>query len=412
MSHTVSMSAPGTTSGEHESAPPRVVGHRLARQRGLSGLSRPQLAARAEVDPGVLGQVERGDVPASPAFIAAVARALGVDVATLHGQPYGSAITHPSAEHAGIPTLRAALDCDDDPDPAGPPRTAAELRAALDDGDQNRASACYAQLTASLPGLLQHACSLMAGTGAASETTSALVADACLLAQTVAYRFGYLDLAMLANLRARDAAARCSDPLREAVAAGARGLLRLHRGDHFGVLLSCEHAHALIADQTSPAADAVRAHLHLHEALAHARIGSAARADEHIDAARELIAGGIPASPYYGVLATTANVDIHWVGVAVELTDAATALDRAEQIKIPTGEEPARVGRYWIDLARAWALHGDHTHALDALHQARATAPQLVRYHPQARETLHFLAETERRDPGSLARLARWLHFC
>ncbi len=392
---------------EHESAPPGAVGHRLAQQRSLSGLSQQHLAARAEVNPSVIGRVERGDVPASPAFTAAVAGALGVDVATLYGQPYGSAVTVPSAEHAGIPALRAALDCDDDPEPAGPPRTMAELRAALDDCDQNRAGACYAQLAAMLPELLRHACALVATTP--SETASALLADACLLAQTVAYRFGYLDLAMLANLRARDAAGRCGDPLRVALVAGERALLRLHRGDYFGILLIGERAHAGIADQTSPAADAVRAHLHLREALAHARIGSADRADEHIDAAHELIAGGIPASPYYPVLASAANVDIHWVGVVVELTDASTALDRASRVKIPTGEAPSRVGRYWIDLARAWALHGDHDKALDALNQARAIAPQLTRYHPQAHETLHFLAETERRAADSLAGFARWV---
>ncbi|MGH8879649.1 MAG: helix-turn-helix domain-containing protein, partial [Stackebrandtia sp.] len=80
-----------------------------------------------------------------------------------------------------------------------------------------------------------------------------------------------------------------------------------------------------------------------------------------------------------------------------------------EQVKIPTGEQPARIGRYFIDLARAQALHGDHTQALDALHQAHAIAPQLVRYHPQAHETVAFLAETQRRDPDSLAGFARWI---
>ncbi|MGH4016258.1 MAG: hypothetical protein ACRDSL_20510 [Pseudonocardiaceae bacterium] len=38
------------------------------------------------------------------------------------------------------------------------------------------------------------------------------------------------------------------------------------------------------------------------------------------------------------------------MGVAVELTDASTALQRASRVKIPTGEAPSRVGRYWIDL--------------------------------------------------------------
>ncbi|MGH3911463.1 MAG: hypothetical protein ACRDRM_11600, partial [Pseudonocardiaceae bacterium] len=340
-------------------------------------------------------QVERGDVPASPAFTAAVARALGVDVTTLYGQPYRPAIT-------GIDAVRAALDHDDDSEPTGPAMTPDKLRTRLDAADQHRAAARYTELTAMLPELLVHAHN-------AASPDSALLTDACLLAQTVADRFGYQDLAMLANRRARDAAERCGDPLRTAVVIGERAVLRLHRGDHYGALLSCERAHAGIAGEHGPDADAIRAHLHLREALAHARIGSPGRADEHLDTARELVANGVPASPYYGVLATAAAVDIHWIAVAVELTDAATALDRAGQVKIPTGEEPALLAGYWIDLARAWALHGDHAQALDALRQARTPAPQLVHHHPQARETVYFLAEAERRAADSLAGFARWL---
>ncbi|MGQ0778992.1 MAG: hypothetical protein ACT4NY_32035, partial [Pseudonocardiales bacterium] len=244
--------------------------------------------------------------------------------------------------------------------------------------------------------------------GVAAETAGALLTDACLLAQTVACRFGYLDLAALCNHYAREAAQRSGDPLRVAVAANQRALLRLHCGDYVGVLLLTERTYDQIGDQTHPAADAVRVALHLREAITRARIGTPEWAGAHLTMARELIERGIPASPYYTVLATEANVDIHTVAVPVELGDASTALTRAEQIKIPTGEEPARVARHWIDLARAWALHGDHSQALDALHHARMIAPQLTRYHPQARETAVLLTEHDRRAPDSLAGFARW----
>ena len=79
-----------------------------------------------------VSQVERGVVPASPAFTAAVARTLRVDVETLTGQPYGPALTKPKADHAGVPALRAALDCVDDPELSGPPISPAELRIRLD----------------------------------------------------------------------------------------------------------------------------------------------------------------------------------------------------------------------------------------------------------------------------------------
>lgn len=392
---------------DEQAAPPGSVGHRLALARELAGLTREQLAARAQVSKPLVAQIERGEVPASPSFTAATARALRLDVETLHGQPYGPALCEPSADHAGVPTLRAALDRDDEPQPTGPPMTPAELGARLDECEQDRADARYAQLATALPELLQQAYAL-AQSGADAETAQALLTDAYLLAQAVAYRFGYLDLAMLAALRARDSAEHSDDPLRVAVAACEHSLLRCHRGDYPGVARLAERAHAAITGQHSAAADAVRAALHLRQAINWARRGASDLADEHVAVARDLVASGIPASPYYTVLATTANVDIHWVAVAVELTDPATALHRAKQLKIPTGEPHAVVGRYFIDLARAWALHGDHTRALDALQQARTTAAQLTRYHPQAHETLHYLTETERRDPVTLAGLARW----
>jgi len=395
---------------EELAAPAGSVGHRLTRQRTLSGLSRQRLAARAEVDTDLIAQVERGVVAAAPSFTTAVARALSVEVDTLYGQPYGPAITDSEADHAVVPALRTALDGEDAPQPTGTVLTAAQLRARLDECDQLRAGACYRQLGATLPELLHHGYVLanQARSGAETETAGALLTDACLLAQTVAYRFGYLDLAALCNLHARETAQRSGDPLRVAVAAVQRALLRLHRGDYFGVLLLTERTCDQIADQTRPAADAVRVALHLREAITRARIGTPDWADAHLTMARELIERGIPASPYYTVLATEANVDIHTVAVPVELGDATTALTRAEQIKIPTGEEPARVARHWIDLARAWALEGDHTQALDALHHARTIAPQLTRYHPQAHETTHLLAEHDRRAPDSLAGFARW----
>ncbi len=391
-------------------APPGAVGHRLALARDLAGLTRRQLATRAQVDIDVLAQVERGECPASPSFTAATARALRLDVETLHGQPYGPALRHPNAEHAGVPALRAALDRDADPHPPGPALTPAQLRARLEECDAHRAAARYAELATALPDLLDHGHAL-AHAGTDPETAAALLTDAYLLAQRVAYRFGYLDLAMLATLRARDTAHHSGDRLRVAVVACAHSLLRCHRGDYPGVARLAERAHTTITDQHHPAADAVRTTLHLRQAINWARRGAADRAEKHLDTARELVTRGIPASPYYTVLATPASVDICWIAVAVELTDPATALDRARQVKIPTGEPPALIGRHLIDLARAHTLSGDHDQALTALQQARTIAPQLTRYHPQAHETVHHLAETQRRRADTLPGFAHWAHI-
>jgi transcriptional regulator with XRE-family HTH domain len=57
------------------------VGARVAEERKLAGLTQYQLAARASVSVSLIRAVEQGRVPASPAFVSAVARALGVGVA-------------------------------------------------------------------------------------------------------------------------------------------------------------------------------------------------------------------------------------------------------------------------------------------------------------------------------------------
>ncbi|MGH4014197.1 MAG: hypothetical protein ACRDSL_09770 [Pseudonocardiaceae bacterium] len=103
------------------------------------------------------------------------------------------------------------------------------------------------------------------------------------------------------------------------------------------------------------------------------------------------------------------NVSIAWVAVPVELSDGTTAVGRAEQVQLPTDAQPSRVGDHWIGVARAWTLHGDRAKALGALNQARRIAPQLTRYHSLVHETVHILAETDRRATDNLAGFARWV---
>ncbi|MGH3492314.1 MAG: helix-turn-helix domain-containing protein [Sciscionella sp.] len=402
------MPTPSPTTPGEPGAPAGSVGHRLAVARVRAGLTRRELATRARLRVGRIIQVERGDLPASPALTAAVAAGLHLDTDTLYGQPYPLA---PDADQAAIPALRAALDAAEDPEPIGEPMTVPELRARLRDADTDRAHGRYAQLAAALPEVLQHGHALRTRTppGPAAPLVWALLADAGLLAQSVAYRFGYLDLALRCAERARHAAAHSEDLLRLALAAAARSRLHLHRGQHAAALRLLDRAHTLIADHTGPTADAVRVHLHLCQVIAYARHGAADTAETHLATAYELIARGVPTSPYPTVHASATNADLYGVALAVEVDDPTAALHRAGQIKIPTGEPPARLARHHLDLARAHALHGEHPQALDALAHARVLAPQLVCYHPQAHETLHFLTETARRNPDTLAGFARWI---
>lgn len=186
--------------------------------------------------------------------------------------------------------------------------------------------------------------------------------------------------------------------------------MMLHRGDWAGVLRISDRGRTLVEGDRSPAARAVRAQLHLRQAIAQARLGVLDRADEHIDEARRLVAtGDVPAHPFYNINASAANVEIHWVAVPVELSDGTTAAGRIARVQLPEDAEPFRVGHHWIDVARAWTLHGDRVKAFDALRQARQITPQQTRYHPTVHETVRILAETDRRATDTLASFARWL---
>ncbi len=125
-------------------------------------------------------------------------------------------------------------------------------------------------------------------------------------------------------------------------------------------------------------------------------------------AARSLAVNGQDEANFYGTKFGLPNVSIHDVAVPVELADGTTAVTRATEVTLPPTTAPSRVGHYWIDLPRAWLLHGDRRQALDSLQQARRIAPQLTRYHPQVHETVHALAIQDARSTGSLRNFAAW----
>src|SRR5690606_40009121 len=107
------------------------IGARTARARKLARLTQPQLAHKAHVSLSLLSKVEQGSRPASPAFVAAVARAVGVNIEDLTGQPYTPSARDDSAAHATIRELRRRILAFTD-EPLGEPTTLDELIAALD----------------------------------------------------------------------------------------------------------------------------------------------------------------------------------------------------------------------------------------------------------------------------------------
>ncbi|MGH3568566.1 MAG: helix-turn-helix domain-containing protein [Pseudonocardia sp.] len=188
--------------------------------RGLVGLTQRQLAAKAHVSLSLVKQVEQGRTPASPAFVAAAARALGSDTAKLMDQPYAIADRDEHRVHAAIPALRREIAAFRlPPDPGISPRPLAELADAVAHTSRLRHSATLDALGAELPGLLAE---LRAAThlsqGRDRERVFGLLAEAYAAADQVIYKLGYNDLASLATERLEWAARESGDEL--AMAAG------------------------------------------------------------------------------------------------------------------------------------------------------------------------------------------------
>lgn len=389
---------------------PSRVGLRIAELRKIHGVTQQSLAARATVSYSLLRKVERGERPASPSFIAAIARALWVSVLDITEQPYGVRRADAASEQAGVPALRQALVEGDDPELDTSLRSLDDLRTAVAEIKEFDRRTKHAEVVRALPDVLRHLHRAVLDLPSGERPgVHDVLAAAYSYAVVALYRLGHLDLSHLADERARAAATHGDDPLRAAVAEWNHALILMFDGAYPAGLRSVERADAIVdLAQTTPAAPAVRGALHLRAAIIAARATNSDLAADHLTAARSLAVSGQDEANFYGTKFGLPNVCIHDVAVPVELADGTTAVTRAANVTLPPATAPSRVGHYWIDLSRAWLLHGDRRQALASLQRARRIAPQLTRYHPQVHETVHTLAIQDARSTSSLRNFAAW----
>ncbi|WP_048832688.1 helix-turn-helix domain-containing protein [Nocardia cyriacigeorgica] len=386
------------------------IGARTARARKLARLTQPQLAHKAHVSLSLLRKVEQGSRPASPAFIAAVARTIGVNIEDLTGQPYTPSARDDSAAHATIRELRRRILAFTD-EPLGEPTTLDELIAALDRVSEGMRRAKYSDLTSELPDVIHglHALAADERPGHRLEKIHATLAYAYNRASSLSYRYGYLDLAGLAAERCVWSAERSGDPIWPIAAEYHRALILLYSGAYAGGSKIVDRAYRASEQlPTTPSLLAMRGALHLRGSILSARALDGETANAHLREAHR-IGQAITADRFedYGTQFELPNVAIHSVAVPVELSDGTTAVARAEQIHLPKSVPPSRAGHHWIDVSRAWLLHGDKQRALTSLDQARRIAPELTRNHPQVHETIRVLAHS-RRSTDALAKFAKW----
>ncbi|MBB5936615.1 transcriptional regulator with XRE-family HTH domain [Streptomyces zagrosensis] len=388
---------------------PEGVGARIHLLRVLRDYSLRDLAHRSHVSKSMLSDVERGERQPSEQVIAALAKALGVSVPVIHGQPYIEQLRQDQLDQLIAP-LSSALDDWDIP-PAGdvpPPRPTSEMQATARHIYRLRSTGEFGALAKMLPGALaevSHAV-LDAPTAADREVACWLQSEAALGAFSVAYKLGYLDLARLALARMATAAVQSGDPRQVAVERLKRAQLSAHGPAIEMGLRLVNRALADLDDDGTPPTRAVRGGLMLKGVQLYALSGKGDDSDTWLDEAQGL-ARELGETGHYGMVFGPTNVWQHGVAAAGDRDEHGLALARAANVHLPEGYSPLRAGQFLMDRARSQALTAQPEEALESLQAARQVTPQQTRYHPTMRETVGTLLRA-RRASRELREFALW----
>jgi transcriptional regulator with XRE-family HTH domain len=385
------------------------TGRRIAKYRKLRGLTQRGLAMRASVGYGTLTKIETGHALASPAVIAALARALSVNVADLTGQPFVEEL-HEARVDRLIEPLRLALDRMDLPSPEGvDPQPIADIeRRTFKLCDEAMRDGRVSKVAAELPALLDQLAVVIAATD--DDRAWRALSSAFRCVRHVVLNWGFRDLADIALDRATVAGAKGGDPLAEAVRYRARASNHLRAGAYeTGRQLLTETLRQVDDSPPGRRRDVLAGHTHLGWAVNAARSGEERVVQEHLDVAEAIArrTGEAPTLGWFGFGPT--NVAVHRVATLIEGGHYGQAVEVAASLHIPRDWPPTRAAHHHMDLGRAYAVLGRHDQALGALTKARRLAPQQTRFHPTTRKTVEHLLAMRRRVPEPLALYARWV---
>jgi transcriptional regulator with XRE-family HTH domain len=195
-----------------------TIGARLRILRRWRGMTQAELAGLAELSPSFVSMVENGQRPLDRrSHIAAVAAALRVSETDLVGGPHLSADRLQSDPHMTIPPLRVALQTNTLTAPAvDRARPLAELHREVFGRIEPLRRICdYVSVGQQLPDVLDelHWHAAQTKDEAIRRLALETLVEACVIAAAVSKELGYLDLAYLAALRAKEAAAVLDDPV-------------------------------------------------------------------------------------------------------------------------------------------------------------------------------------------------------
>jgi transcriptional regulator with XRE-family HTH domain len=395
------------------------IGRRVAFYRAARGKTQSRLAMDAAVSLSLVRKIEQGSRDATQPVVAAFARALGVDVRDLTGQPYFSDGPSPDKLHSLMPSLRRALtywDLPQDLDIA--PRTAEQLA-----GDTAEVARLYQldkniEVLERLPALLTEGFAAL-HTGDDDEQREALLDALCGMfyaAHAVTYQTGYEDLSVVIEDRLQWAARQSADPAARGFADWMRTTSLMRMAEYDAGLRMLDDALTVVEPGSRRDDGALRmtGSLHLRSAILAARAGRLDDAMGHIGEARQ-IATGLDAdtdNDWRHLAFGPTNVAIHAVAAAVEADDGPRALALAADVRVPdevTRRMPIRTAHHHMDVARAQLWQNKRDDALKSLLRAKQLAPQQTRHHPTTREVTRMLVRAHRHVNEPLAKFSTWI---
>ncbi|WP_435109992.1 helix-turn-helix domain-containing protein [Nocardiopsis synnemataformans] len=383
------------------------IGPQLVRHRRRRALTQEELAAAAGVSVDVVRRLEQGRrTSARLATLDVLADALGCTTAVLLTPEQCTAAEPPLAvdgiRHALTSPEALGLIESAESTPADPAELREQIRrvwALYQDG-------AYTQVTVRLPELISQArAAARQGGGDAQIQAEGVLATACQAAAGVTITLGHKDLAFLAVERAMAAARASGSHLHHAAAANFLSWIYRRQGR----LDDAEKIATRAAETVEPPwSGATEEELAVFGALLVNAAGAAARAGgvrRCLDltavarsAAERLGSDRIDQWAVFGpgVVAMTAVND------AVELDDLDLAHRLIGQVPTTRGVPASWRARYLLNCAHTRVELRHDQQATAALLEAHRSAPEWVRYHPQARTTAQTLLErgNGRRTPG------------
>lgn len=386
-----------------ESTP--APGENIAVLRKARGLGQAQLARTSGVSLSYLSKIEVGTRPATPPVVAAIAKALRVPTQRIYGQPFLGV-----TEQADLlndlrgAVRRYTLPKEDVPE-------AAQLAADVTRAMELRAETNYLELLGMLPKLLGQvtATALTAASGEAGAWSQVVDVYGC--AYAAAHRLAMPDLADMIVSRQAWAAQQTWNPEAEVAAAWNEAGTYQSAGQYDDGLAIVERAISKYESTGSntPAKALSLGSLHLRGIVLASRYKDANATADHLEKAKRH-AEQIPNDVlWHNLTFGQENTALYELAAHIELGNPDKAAEMGGPLLStpPSTLTPNRLGRMYIDIARARLDTKDYSGTEEALEKAFKVAPQMAEVHPMAREVIRVLFVLHQRARPKLMDLAK-----